>query len=787
MTVGLVVATLYWTVLRSYAESGAAKRPFTIEDSIELAEIVDPAQSTVIGIRPNQPRGVPIYSSDAKYFLLVTQRGLVSTNQLESAIWLFDRKMVRDYVRGNSDVKPVPRKLISVRATSNTPVIADVRWVGNSDRVAFLAKNGSPYQRLFVVDLKTGSVHAITGEKVYVTSYEMRDEVIVYTTLVSDSIPRNSETELIDIEKQNLLTLLYRDPPAIEDIEESYLLKQPNILHVQKAGLEMPVRFTGKESPLRLFVPTLSLSPDAKLLLTVAAVVDVPKTWEKYQPKSEKFRLKSGTFQAEDRMTLESFWRPEQYVVVNLETGEASPFLDAPAARDMGYGGVPTQAFWLPDSRHAVLTNTYLPLSSSIKEMSQEPMRNYHPTFALVDVPARAVQGSIDFRRPASSAKAYAGIEDVEWNRDKSELTLGYENGNNHLGRTLETYAVRSTGWVRTQSPDSANEDGIELSIHEDLNHAGVLWALVPGRETGLPIWDPNPQLEHINLGSASMCHWQDSKGRRWTGILVLPPGYDAKRRYPLVIQTHGYEGERFFADGATSTGSGGRALAGRNVIVLQMGDTFPHIGRPQEARDELGSFESAIDVLAASGKIDRARVGIIGFSRTCFHVMYAITHQPTLFKAAAITDGVNFGYVEYMLLASGDQYQGETEAVNGGPPFGNNLMTWVRNTPTFGLDKVQAPLLVSAYLKGTLLSQWEIYSGLRRLNKPVEMVWWRKANTPHILVQPAQRYASQQSAVDWFDFWLNNAKDLDPKKSAQYRRWERLRKLEVRRNKPST
>jgi len=57
--------------------------------------------------------------------------------------------------------------------------------------------------------------------------------------------------------------------------------------------------------------------------------------------------------------------------------------------------------------------------------------------------------------------------------------------------------------------------------------------------------------------------------------------------------------------------------------------------------------------------------------------------------------------------------------------------------------------------------------------------------NTPHILVQPAERYASQQSIVDWFDFWLNNHEEPDPAKTEQYARWRELRKLQQKSQQP--
>jgi len=102
-----------------------------------------------------------------------------------------------------------------------------------------------------------------------------------------------------------------------------------------------------------------------------------------------------------------------------------------------------------------------------------------------------------------------------------------------------------------------------------------------------------------------------------------------------------------------------------------------------------------------------------------------------------------------------------------------------MQRSPVFNLDKVKTPLLIAAFERGELLSQWEAYSGLRRLERPVDMLWLRHEDASHILTKPLHKYFSQQSAVDWFDFWLNNREDSDPAKTEQYVRWRELRKLE--------
>jgi hypothetical protein len=77
------------------------------------------------------------------------------------------------------------------------------------------------------------------------------------------------------------------------------------------------------------------------------------------------------------------------------------------------------------------------------------------------------------------------------------------------------------------------------------------------------------------------------------------------------------------------------------------------------------------------------------------------------------------------------------------------------------------------------ILSAWEMFSNLRYLRKPVELVVIPDIqHGVHILQNPRQRLASQGGTVDWFCFWLKDEEDPDPAKSAQYARWHELRNL---------
>ena len=67
-------------------------------------------------------------------------------------------------------------------------------------------------------------------------------------------------------------------------------------------------------------------------------------------------------------------------------------------------------------------------------------------------------------------------------------------------------------------------------------------------------------------------------------------------------------------------------------------------------------------------------------------------------------------------------------EVVNGGPPFGKGLFLWMEESPGFRLDRVHIPLRLLANEPDSLFAEWEWFSGLSRLAKPVEMVYLPEA-----------------------------------------------------------
>ena len=242
------------------------------------------------------------------------------------------------------------------------------------------------------------------------------------------------------------------------------------------------------------------------------------------------------------------------------------------------------------------------------------------------------------------------------------------------------------------------------------------------------------------------------------------------------MIQTHGFDSTHFAPGGVFTTDQAAQPLAAAGILVLQTerqvgGDKaagFEAMETPAEGPFYQEVYEGAIDALDGRGLIDRGRIGLQGFSRTCFYTLYFLTHSSYPLAAADIADGVDYSYVQSLAFVMNE------DKVNGGRPWGATQAAWLERASGFRLDRVTAPLRVTALQPFSLLSEWEPYAGLLLQDKPTELVYI--PDGAHVLVKPWERLTSQQGVVDWWRFWLQGYEDPDPAKADQYARWHTLR-----------
>src|SRR5262249_36929282 len=159
--------------------------------------------------------------------------------------------------------------------------------------------------------------------------------------------------------------------------------------------------------------------------------------------------------------------------------------------------------------------------------------------------------------------------------------------------------------------------------------------------------------------------------GSDWSGILVKPVGYQSQHRYPAVLQMYNYVDDQFITDGLYPTAFAARELASVGFVVLQIRKR-PNTISEEDARIHLEGYRSAIRTVAAEGLIDSTKVGVVGFSWTCWYVAHALVEDPRLFAVATIADGLDNSYMQYKLFTPEDYIlEQQMTKIRGGPPFG--------------------------------------------------------------------------------------------------------------------
>lgn len=742
------VLAVFWLTLFAHATGADGTNPknalehrrITVADCIRMSglpdgfyEAQDPSNSEVAD-----------WSPDGRKFTVTVKRGDIERNTSDYSLILFDAT--------ETFKSPQAQVLLTFSSSSNRPAITRVKWLDNGD-ILFLGEHPNELQRLYEYSLATKKIRTLVSWSTNVVAYAATSDLsaIIFlaeepkTTSLSDEDRRRG----IVISTQPLVDLLFPDEGP------SYFGPQCRLFVRNRAGLIRPI--DAKKTMWGYPYPwdwwQLSLSPDGRYAIMQAKVVDVPESWREYTNNLV------STFSTTEPKGPSSLWN---YLLIDVRARSITPLLDSP-------NGILPSLLWAPDSKSLIARNVFLPLSGLDSE--KRGSRRENPYVVEVKIPTREIIEIV--------AK---NLDIVRWDIGANELFLRSEQDD----RTVTAYRKDASGW-HDIGPASMTEDGshsFEIRIEEGINKPPAIISVNRKTLRKMTLLDLNPQFKQLEFARVEVVSWKATDGHEVEGGLYMPPDYLPGEKYPLVIQTHGFSTDRFYIDGPYTTAFAAQPLAARGIVVLQIGrdkDKEKYHGgvwRANEGQREMASYEGAIDYLDSLGLIDRDRVGLIGFSRTCFDVEYTLTHSKYHFAAVTISDGVDGSYFQYLIWAN---LQSATtaffEKVNGSPPFGPGLRSWLDSAPGFNMDKVQAPVRIEALGIRTVLPMWEWLAGLERLGRPVEMIL--VPNGVHILQKPWDRLISQGENVDWFCFWLKGDEDHAREKQDQYMRWHRLRALQ--------
>jgi hypothetical protein len=265
----------------------------------------------------------------------------------------------------------------------------------------------------------------------------------------------------------------------------------------------------------------------------------------------------------------------------------------------------------------------------------------------------------------------------------------------------------------------------------------------------------------------------ENTGGDCW-GRLYLPTSKDPHQPYPLLITQ--YNSSPGFAESVGDEipipllTQSGIAVFDMNSGALDQdgigGDFQAQISRVQRP---LRGMQWVVTELSRRGIIDQRRVGIAGLSYGAEIAIYAYWNWTGL-RAVSVATGT-WEPATYSL--AGPLY---THVLNerGLPlPDESSFEKWRRLSVGLNARSDLPPLLIQSpagEVAGAVAPTW---SSLRQAGAPVE--WFDYPSEGHVKIHPANKWWVYERNLDWFRFWLKGDVSPEPRKAAQYQRWEAM------------
>jgi dipeptidyl aminopeptidase/acylaminoacyl peptidase len=238
---------------------------------------------------------------------------------------------------------------------------------------------------------------------------------------------------------------------------------------------------------------------------------------------------------------------------------------------------------------------------------------------------------------------------------------------------------------------------------------------------------------------------------------LMKPYGYDASRKYPLVLYIHGgphsQYGEGWFDEFQNIAGAGMFVLFTNPRGSSGYGAEFTYSTRGRWGLEDYEDIMKAVDIVAQRPDVDSTRMGVTGGSYGGFMTAW-ITTKTDRFKAAQ-ADRMISNWISWY---GASDAQGLTEFEFYGKPW-DNLQLYEELSPIRYVQNVKTPTLIvqSEEDHRTPIAdaeQW--FMSLRKQNVPVEFLRYPRSThdlsrtgEPWLLVDRLARLRQ------WFSHWL--------------------------------
>ncbi|WP_412851579.1 prolyl oligopeptidase family serine peptidase [Ectothiorhodospira shaposhnikovii] len=267
-----------------------------------------------------------------------------------------------------------------------------------------------------------------------------------------------------------------------------------------------------------------------------------------------------------------------------------------------------------------------------------------------------------------------------------------------------------------------------------------------------------NPQQARFHWAGDELVRFRTEKGEPLEARLLYPADYEPGRQYPMIVHIYEQRSDTLheYTLPRHNHAFNARRLSSEGYFVLEP-DIHYELGQPGESA--LESVVPAVKAVLESGRVDPARIGLVGHSWGGYQVSYIIT-QTDLFAAAVagapITNLISKYNSIYWRTGIPEHLIFETGQARLPRPFWEDLGSYVANSPVFNAQGIDTPLLVMfgtedesvAFNQGV-----EIYNTLRRMGKPIVMLAYEGEG--HNLRRRENQLDYSSRVSQWHEHWL--------------------------------
>ena len=387
--------------------------------------------------------------------------------------------------------------------------------------------------------------------------------------------------------------------------------------------------------------------------------------------------------------------------------------------------GADGQPQWSPDGAWIAWTSE----PTSVKPIGDGTLPMYlgHDHLVLYDTAKKTI-------KDAWSREFDVAVGTPQWTADSRQII--FVAGKRAYSEAF-SYDVTSGKYTqlsnkKTLTYGSRNKDGKVIAVTMDSPQMpSEIYVTDSTFATFRKLTDTNPQTSQFALGETEVVTWKSSDGWDVEGVLLKPVGYDATKRYPLLVVAHGGPAGAFTNGYRVGGLEGGQLWAGKGWAVFypnprgstNYGEKFLQGNLNDWGGGDYRDIMTGVDALIARGIADQDRMAHIGWSYGGYMTAWVIT-QTNRFKAAM----VGAGLTNMLSMYGTNDIPNVITTYFGGIPSSDTLTLYnARSAMTF-IDKVTTPTLILHGGNDERVptgQAYELFRGLKDRGKITELVFY--------------------------------------------------------------